>query len=143
MFFLVAAERCLANRRTCRRCAKIGWLSNSSRQRTGIDRVQVSYRKGCRDKPTARGLTSSLGAPSVLPAFFSVITALYTFHNHTLLYNAAGQACPSTAKRGRVVRMVVASHVNHQGTPLDIGHLQPRRQNRVVRIAGGINIQGW
>ena len=59
-----------------------------------------------------------------------------------LLDYAAGKTSASATQRGRVIGMIVPAHMDHQRTPLDIGQLQPWRQNRVGGAAASIDIQG-
>lgn len=56
-------------------------------------------------------------------------------------HHAAGDARAATAQRGGVVGMVVAARMHHEGTALDVGELQARRQHRRRGATLGIDVE--
>ncbi len=55
--------------------------------------------------------------------------------------HAARDSGPTTAQRGRVIRMIVTTGVDHERTIEDVCELQPWREYRIGGIAVACNIQ--
>src|SRR6185503_4641920 len=58
-----------------------------------------------------------------------------------LLNNAASEPCAAATQGSRVICVVVASGVNHQGATRYFGHLEPGRQYRIICIPRGVDVQ--
>src|SRR6185436_3119629 len=60
---------------------------------------------------------------------------------NTLLGYATSQPCAAPAQGGRMICMIVATRMNHQGMALDVDELESGRQYRIVGVTRSIHEQ--